>query len=139
VFSELHMSYIADMTALDRGCVGVGWLHPEFPVPQGAVPPAFSGRLKEFARRWFTSVEALGFGVAMGFHTCEFCGEFSASGTFGVPAGNRLFFVPEMIAHYVERHGYAPPSEFIEAVLACPLPGTPEYSTLVARFVEGHD
>jgi hypothetical protein len=53
-----------------------------------------------------------------------------------VPSGGRIFFAPEMIAHYVERHGYAPPDEFVSAVMACPLPGTEAYATVVGPFAE---
>ena len=129
------MSHIADLEVLDPGTLAVGWLEPEFPYPQGAVSPAFAARLKEFARRWVASIEALDGGVAMGYHTCGFCGQAHGSGTFGVPAGDTLYWCPELVAHYVERHGYAPPAAFVAAVLACPLPGTPEYEAAVAPIV----
>jgi hypothetical protein len=41
-----------------------------------------------------------------------------------------------MVAHYVEAHRYAPPDEFVAAVLSAPLPGTPEYHEAVAAFRE---
>jgi hypothetical protein len=129
------MSHIADLEPLDYGSVAVGWLEPEFPYPRGAVPPAFAARLREFARRWGESVEALEGGVAMGYHTCGFCGKAHGSGTFGVPSGDTLYWCPELVAHYVEQHGYAPPAEFVAAVMACPLPGTPEYAAAVAPIV----
>jgi hypothetical protein len=40
-----------------------------------------------------------------------------------------------LIAHYVEQHRYAPPAEFIAALMASPLPGTREYVDAVAPFV----
>jgi hypothetical protein len=130
------MSHIPDMETLADSWVAVGWLEPDHPFPRGEVSLEFVARLREFARRWGQSVEALGWSVAGGYHTCEFCGKAWGSGTFGVPAGDHVFFVPEMIAHYVEQHGYAPPAEFIAAVLACPLPGTPEYVAAAEPFVE---
>lgn len=133
------MSHIPDMQRDDEGRVCVGWLHPDHAFPRGAVAQKFVARLKEFACRWGKSIRALGWGAAGGFHTCEFCGKALASGTFGVPAGDRIFDAPEMIAHYVERHDYAPPGEFIAAVLACPLPGTPEYLAAVAPFAIRYD
>jgi len=36
-----------------------------------------------------------------------------------------------MILHYVAEHGYAPPEEFITAVLACPPQGSREYLRLL--------
>jgi hypothetical protein len=40
-----------------------------------------------------------------------------------------------MIAHYVESHRYAPPAEFIAAIMGGPLPGTLEYVNAVAPYV----
>ncbi len=133
------MSHIPDMATLGGGCVAVGWLHPDHPYSRSPVPADFVVRLKEFVRAWGKSVSALGWGIRMGFHTCEFCDKASASGTFGVPAGDRVFYVPEMIVHYVEQHGYAPPAEFIAAVMACPLPGTQEYGAAAAPIALSYD
>ena len=129
------MSHLADLERLDSESVAVGWLEPGFPYARGPVPPAFAARLREFARRWGESIEALDGSVSMGFHTCGFCGKAHGSGTFGVPAGDTLYWCPELVAHYVEAHGYAPPTEFVAAVLASPLPGTPEYAAAVAPIV----
>src|SRR5687767_4640490 len=107
------MSYIPDMEEIEQGSTAVGWLPPEHSVPRGQATPEFLRRITEFARRWIDSVDALGLGIAMGFHTCEFCRDAHASGTFAVPAGDRIFYAPEMIAHYVERHEYAPPQAFV--------------------------
>ena len=128
------MSHIPDMQTLESGHVAVGWLHPDSPFPKVEVPKEFVARIKEFAARWGDSIEALNWGAAGGYHTCEFCGKAHASGTFGVPSGDRMFFVPEMIAHYVEKHGYSPPADFIAAVMTCPLPGTREYGIVVRPF-----
>jgi hypothetical protein len=40
---------------------------------------------------------------------------------------------PQMVAHYVEGHGYRPPEEFVQAVLACPAQGSPEYASAIAH------
>jgi hypothetical protein len=128
------MSHIPDLRVLESGLVAIGWLHPEHLFPQGTVPPVFLARLKEFERRWRDSIEALGWDAAGGYHTCEFCGQAWSSGTFGVLARERVYYVPEMMAHYVEQHSYAPPAEFIADVLACPLPGTPEYAAAAAQL-----
>jgi len=129
------MSHIADLEVLEPGTLAVGWLEPEFPYPQVAVAPEFAARLGEFAHRWYASIEALHGGVAMGYHTCGFCGKSHGSGTFGVPSGDTLYWCPELVAHYVQAHGYAPPAAFVAAVMACPLPGTPEYAAAVAPIV----
>ena len=112
----------------------VGWLDARHTYPRGTVPAEFLARLKEFARRWGDSTEELGWPVFAGVHTCELCDDFHAPGNFGVPAGEILFVAPEMVAHYVERHGYTPPAEFIDAVLSAALPGTEAYAAAVNRF-----
>jgi hypothetical protein len=39
-----------------------------------------------------------------------------------------------MVSHYVDEHRYRPPDAFLSAVLACPIPGSKEYTTAVTRF-----
>jgi hypothetical protein len=63
-----------------------------------------------------------------------------------VPGIDCLYVAPEILSHYVQFHGYAPPEEFQHAVLACPDPekSRKEYMQLVfdrgplslGRFVE---
>jgi hypothetical protein len=130
------MSHIPDMQTGEGGRISVGWLHPDHTFPKGDPAPEFLAKLKEYAKRSGGSTVAFGWGAAGGIHTCEFCGRAHGAVNFGVPAGDRLFFSPEMIAHYVEAHRYAPPAEFIAAILASPLPGTREYVNAVAPFVE---
>jgi hypothetical protein len=68
----------------------------------------------------------------------EFCGQALGIGNFGVPKGELLFVAPEMVVHYVERHAYCPPTEFIQAVLQSPLPDTEEYRLITERFWHMH-
>lgn len=114
----------------------VGWLSDQHPFPTGDTPPEFLARLKEFCRRWGDGLGPLAWSVFMGPHECELCWKCTASGNIGVPAGGVLFAAPEMVAHYVEVHKYAPPAEFVAAVLSAPLPGTSEYAEAVAAFRE---
>jgi hypothetical protein len=72
-------------------------------------------------------------GHLMGRHECEFCfGNeeatlerygfviyFAASNLF-VPGKGCIYVAPSMIAHYIDKHRYEPPSEFWQAVLDCP-------------------
>jgi hypothetical protein len=111
-----------------------GWLHRDHPYPQGPVPAAFVARLQQFAAGCSQSTQALGWGMFCGLHGCEFCGGVYAGGNFGVPSGEVLYVAPEMVAHYVQAHAYAPPAAFIAAVLASPLPGTEEYGEALERF-----
>ena len=141
------VSHVPDMKAVG-GRIAIGWLHPDHPFLRGTASPEFVRRLTEIARNWGKSIAALDWGAAGGFHECEFCskplkarraGHDLASGTFGVPAGDRIYYCPEMIAHYVSEHEYLPPPEFVAAVLACPTPGTDEYLAAVMPFANRLD
>jgi hypothetical protein len=51
---------------------------------------------------------------------------FGAANLF-VPADGCIYVAPSMIAHYIDEHGYDPPSCFWEAVLNCPEMRTPGF------------
>ncbi|WP_282692602.1 hypothetical protein [Streptomyces sp. CC208A] len=62
-----------------------------------------------------------------GHHSCPFCasrifgsraGHPQGSAEIRVMGGGVAHAAPELIAHYVEAHGYVPPTDFIRAVLA---------------------
>ena len=137
------MSWFPDLgtiTQVDRGehVRAVGWLSAQQAFPVGAVPAEFLDRLWEFAGKSQDSIDALGWGMAMGWHDCELCKGYLGTRNFGVPYGELLLVAPEMLPHYVEVHGYHPPAEFIRALMESPLPGTDEYRTVVAPFRRLH-
>jgi hypothetical protein len=45
-----------------------------------------------------------------------------------------VYFCPGMIVHYIVRHRYLPPGEFIEAVRHCPPQGSEEFMALMHDF-----
>jgi hypothetical protein len=114
----------------------VGWLSSEHAYSTGDLPSLILEHIKTYCQHWGETLHALYWGLYMGFHTCELCEEFSSYGNVGLPAGELLYVFPEMLAHYVEKHQYLPPEEFIAALQTAPLPGTPEYYEAVASFRE---
>jgi hypothetical protein len=119
-------------------CLTVGWLGESQPYPQGVPPSLFIDRLWEFCK-----VPVHG---TLGIHDCELCqppitiyrveraGEIAFLGTaeirvFGSEA--KVYAAPTLIYHYVLDHQYLPPEEFIQAVLAGPLPSSAEYQMLI--------
>lgn len=112
----------------------VGWLSSEHEFPTGETPPAVLEHVREFCQRWQDCLEALSFPLFGGVHQCEVCHSSTGYGNVGVPAGDLLYVAPELLAHYIEAHRYAPPAEFVTAIMASPLPGTPEYHDAVAKF-----
>ena len=117
----------------------IGWLAMQHPFPIGDSAENFVATLREICSHWGGCVDALRWAVAGGFHTCEFCGRFRASGNIAVPASDVLFVAPEMVVHYVEHHKYLPPKDFVDAVFSCPLPGTPEYRDALKAFLPDLD
>ena len=113
----------------------IGWLDAEHAYPHDAVPDAFVERLWAFCRKKMLQTR--------GYHTCELCdapleAPFQAQRSaeilklgsaeirvFG--AADRVYAAPNLIYHYVVDHHYRPPEEFIQAVLASPLPDSQEY------------
>lgn len=75
----------------------------------------------------------------MGVHQCEFCRDCLDNGDIVVPSGELLFVSPTMLVHYVEVHTYLPPADFINAVLGCPDPMSPEYSAAVVAITNLRD
>lgn len=137
------MSYARDLSCIT--CIAeahfvraIGWLDATRPFTRGSMAIDFVDKLHTLSLLCDESELALGWPIMMGIHTCEFCEEFSASGNLGIPGDGVLYVAPEMIAHYVIEHGYAPPREFVEAVLRCPLPGTPAYARAICNFANSH-
>ena len=127
------MTHIPELAEMSGGGVAVGWIHPGYPYAQGPVSAEFLDRLKEFVSRAREGNDALGWGPGLPL-PCRLCDKAVAAGAFGVLNDGQLYSAPQMIVHFIEHHGYAPPREFIEAVLSGPLPGTPEYTAAAAPF-----
>jgi hypothetical protein len=133
------MAFFSDLSTASYVVEGdhvraVGWLAAGRPFESGEIAIELADRLAQYAARWGDSVDALRWPISAGFHTCEICLRERGTGNFGVPAGRVLYVCPAMIAHYVSAHRYRPPREFLEAMAAAPLPGTPEYVSAVAIF-----
>jgi hypothetical protein len=90
------MSWFPDLDTVTMIAAGdhvraVGWLSAEHPFTEGIVPIEFLARLREFARKWGESTEALGWAMFLGKHCCELCGQFMSGGNFGVSRGGLLY------------------------------------------------
>jgi hypothetical protein len=136
---EALMSYFPDLCNKTKTVSGsriraIGWLDDKHDYPQGDIEPSVQAQLDLFATRAATSNRDLGWHDFMGSHTCELCWLCHGSWNFGVPAGEQIYACPEMLSHYVRAHRYLPPPEFIAALMACPLPGTPEYRRAIEPF-----
>ena len=109
----------------------VGWLEAGHPYQRGPVPDEFLVSLKRHV------AEAYQFALSVGVHHCSLCPEGKAQAgklNLMIPTSRLLYVAPELIVHYIEDHGYQPPQEFIEAVLACPEQESEEYMKLLEPF-----
>jgi hypothetical protein len=134
----MHFRDLSTSTQIASGPFvrAIGWLASGHSFERGSAKPEFLTAVRSICAHWQQSVTALGWPIAAGPHTCDFCGTYRASGNVGVPSGDLLFVAPEMLAHYVEAHDYSPPAEFVAAAITTPCPGTAEYAAAIQRFVE---
>ena len=140
------MTYYPDLSACDfffPSCpatlVAVGWLENGRPVPTGEVTEQVFERLLELLREPWGPVTA-------GWHDCDLCvyrygpskmatnpNAVGFRNVF-VPGDAKIYLAPELILHYIDQHGYAPPSEFQQAVLDCPTMRSIEYLRAISEL-----
>jgi hypothetical protein len=51
-----------------------------------------------------------------------------------VPGQAAIYQAPALILHYIRGHHYLPPACFLEAVLDCPQPGSPDYFAALEKL-----
>src|SRR5215470_3356792 len=126
--------YFPDLSAYEyfKGrphALNVGWLDRAHAFTQGDVPNGFVQRLRAIARRPVNQTR--------GFYVCPFCDFGSTAGADTAERYRRwreaealssaeirvvgrdgtAYAAPILICHYVEKHGYRPPPEFVQAVM----------------------
>lgn len=127
--------------------LNVGWLEATYPFSKGDVTDNFMVRLWTLCR---TPVNLM-----RGFHECDFCSDptlaylktYQGDEELGMGNGEiwafggdgNVYVAPTLIYHYITHHQYQPPEQFIQAVLAAPLPDTPEYDIQAAQFQWGEN
>jgi len=120
VRKDLSPYPIENAAAQDNVCVG--WIDPRLHFPKGIVELALLRKIgvlcKSPVRR------------TRGWHPCSLCHEYPVREQIGmqtialgnaeidVPGPEKIYTCPTLIYHYILRHGYRPPAEFLEAVRA---------------------
>lgn len=122
---------------------GVGYLTRGDNYPSGEVSETVFERLISLVKRPFV--------VWGGYHYCDLdpCGSEQlptelrykdllipsrCDSDILVPDKAALYVAPALILHYIRFHHYLPPSYFLDAVLACPEPGSPEYLAAIEKI-----
>jgi hypothetical protein len=109
----------------DAGSLTVGWLEAAHEFSTGPAPPGFVDRLASLAVRHVVN-------RTRGWKGCPFCNEsypveidlegirypigdaeIRVAGRCGV-----VYAAPTLIVHYVAAHGYQPPADFVNGVMA---------------------
>ena len=118
----------------------IGWLDNKNSFNTGNVSENFTYKLHKIIEKSAYSEAALGWALDLEFgsHTCELCNKVDGSGIFGIPSGKVLYVAPTMILHYIKTHGYLLPRQFIDSVMASPIPGTKDYGDATDEFFELH-
>lgn len=117
----------------------VGWLEPGYTYSKGDVDRGVFEKLCDLLQKPWSPVHFFGI---QGCGFCRFTGgkptqlqrksgivQIPGNSVLNlfVPANDVIYVAPELIAHYIDAHGYRPPYEFIEAVLLCPKMSSKEY------------
>jgi hypothetical protein len=125
------MAWYADLTPCDyfrvadpSTLLAVGWLERSHAYDVGDCDRAVYEKL---SRLLVDPWQPMVFGGPHHCDLCRFSSEASGARNLFVPGNSILYVCPELIAHYVNAHGYCPPAQFCEAVLACPDTRSREY------------
>jgi hypothetical protein len=109
-YLKLFESYYEDLTpytySRKEGRVNVGWLDSSKDYTKGKVDDNIIQKLKliEPSERY------------KGFHRCPFCNDARGSTNYEVRGNGKIYCYPELLIHYIEKHDYKPPQEFIDVI-----------------------
>jgi hypothetical protein len=122
------MAYFPDLSPYEyssgvAGLINIGWLCRSKPFPKGAVEPTILAKVGQLCG----SPSHL----TRGFHPCPWCETWVeedflgdgrlrhlGNGEIHVSTGGIYwtYAAPTLIYHYILRHGYRPPQEFLDAI-----------------------
>jgi hypothetical protein len=129
-FPDLSPYQYLEREAAESPALNVGWLDLEHDYPKGEVSAQALERLRQECSAQLVN-------HMRGWHACEFCrpGFFkryrqpTIESSSGKPImlgsaeirvkgkDGKVYAAPNLIYHYVEKHQYRPPEEFLEALL----------------------
>jgi len=136
------VTYYPDLYLFDRDpdTRKVGWLDAGHAYPKAVPSEELLDALWQFVKAPVCQTR--------GFHECELCvrsqaveaergGERRLLGTAEIRtygANGVLYAAPTLIYHYVAKHHYQPPDEFVQAAITGPRPPGDDYRALLRRF-----
>ena len=116
------LSDCTDLLRRPEGSVNIGWLDLNQSFNQGFVEPAIILRIGELCRNPVNRTR--------GWHKCPKCQEYPIREVIGADekllvlgdaeihifGKDKVYVCPTLTYHYILKHGYAPPEEFLDAV-----------------------
>jgi hypothetical protein len=149
---RLKMAYYKDFTPCtyfqesDWLCrlMAIGWLEGGKPFLKGRTDSLAIERIHVLRGEFRTAFPSI---VFRGLHACSLCCVGNAGGAtldqshinLFIPHRGFVFVAPARVDHYIQEHGYLPPESFVEALLACPSPLSPEYRSAIQASNRGVD
>ncbi|MEM7010813.1 MAG: hypothetical protein AAF585_04945 [Verrucomicrobiota bacterium] len=121
--------------------LAIGWLEAGHNFETGPVEQGVVDKVRKLHEQTWQKFIAFSY---RGLHECDLCASGSATrgidgshtNTF-VPGDNCVYMASGGILHYIEKHSYLPPLEFIDAVRDSPLPSTQEYAEALIEANQG--
>lgn len=133
---------IYDKTRVKMVC-SVGWLAKKYKYPTGEICDMYLERLWYYCYNFAVN-------ATLGLHLCPFCPaktysslarrgneECSLGGSEVWVLGHDgiVYAAPNLLYHYMQRHQYRPPTEFLDALMTGPLPGTSAYDAVIKIYI----
>lgn len=142
------MTYYRDLSKyeyhnVEAHTINIGWLDNSIDYARGEVPEEFINKLWGYLKYNIVQLR--------GFHECNLCsektgylsvernGEQLKLGSAEIRVlGNdgKIYAAPNLIYHYITKHNYMPPAEFIKAVLTGSS-DSPEYINYIQKEFDG--
>jgi hypothetical protein len=110
----------------------VGWLARDHGFSQSPPSEEFLDKLWDYCK--------VSVAQTRGCHECDFCAEHAENGAHKgeklllgtseirvFSGGGVIYAAPTLIFHYVQRHHYDPPDDFVAALMRTPCPPDPAY------------
>lgn len=112
--------------------LAIGW-HEEEPFSTGHCAARVVERLVELRHQFAEAFPQFSF---RGLHECSLCAGherllLDSHLNLFVPGEGVIYVATGRVDHYIEVHGYAPPPEFVDAVMKCPDPRSAQYASAV--------
>jgi hypothetical protein len=119
--------------------LAVGWLEKNEIYSTGSCSPQIPAKLSALRHQFGAAFPAYSF---RGLHECSMCDDgrrllHDSHINLLIPGKDAIYMAPGRLDHYIDMHSYAPPPEFVDAVLLCPDPRSPEYKASLLRLNGG--